>query len=83
MTDPCSKEVPVIEVDMSIDGTRVCRILDRLFLTLPLPETLILGNGPEHGAGCMGGSVWRTAALHPARDARAERRYRELQRQVS
>ncbi|CUS34235.1 hypothetical protein COMA2_160049 [Candidatus Nitrospira nitrificans] len=42
MTDPCSKEVPVIEVDVSIGGERVCRILDRLFLTRPLPETLIL-----------------------------------------
>ena len=47
MTDPCSKEVPVIEVDVSIGGTRVCRILDRLFLTRPLPKTLILDNGPE------------------------------------
>jgi putative transposase len=47
MTDPCSKEVPVIEVDVSIGGVRVCRILDRLFLTRPLPETLILDNGPE------------------------------------
>jgi len=26
---------------------RVCRILDRLFLTRPLPEMLILENGPE------------------------------------
>jgi putative transposase len=47
MTDLCSKEVPVIEVDISIGGARVCRILDRLFLTRPLPETLILDNGPE------------------------------------
>ena len=47
MTDLCSKEVPVIEVDVSIGGARVCRILDRLFLTRPLPETLILDNGPE------------------------------------
>lgn len=37
----------MIEVDMSIGGVRVCRILDRLFLTRPLPETLMLGNGPE------------------------------------
>ena len=47
MTDLCSKEVPVIEVDTSIGGARVCRILDRLFTTRPLPETLILDNGPE------------------------------------
>lgn len=47
MTDLCSKEVPVIEVDMSIGGVRVCRILDRLFTTRPLPDTVILDNGPE------------------------------------
>lgn len=45
MTDFCSKEVPVIVVDVLIGGTRVCRILDRLFLTRPLPETLIVDNG--------------------------------------
>jgi putative transposase len=47
MTDLCSKEVPVIEVDKSIGGERVCRILDRLFAGRPLPETVILDNGPE------------------------------------
>jgi len=47
MTDPCSKEVPVIDVDVTIGGARVCRILDRLFTTRPLPDTLILDNGPE------------------------------------
>ena len=47
MTDPCSKEVPVIEVDVSIGGARVCRILDRLFVTRPLPETLIVDNVPS------------------------------------
>ena len=57
MTDPCSKEVPVIEVDVSIGEARVCRILDRLFLTRPLPETLILDNGPE-----FAGTAW--AAQH-------------------
>ena len=47
MTDLYSKEVPVIEVDVSIGGARVCRILDRLFNTRPLPDTVILDNGPE------------------------------------
>ena len=47
MTDPYSKEVPVIDVDVSIGGERVCRILDRLFTSRPLPETVILDNGPE------------------------------------
>ncbi len=47
MTDLCSKEVPVIAVDTSIGGARVCRILDRLFAERPLPETLIVDNGQE------------------------------------
>ena len=34
------QKVPVIEVDVSIGVARVCRILDRLFATRPLPETL-------------------------------------------
>ncbi len=47
MTGLYSKEVPVIEVDVSIGGARVCRILDRLFTTRLLSETLIFDNGPE------------------------------------
>jgi len=47
MTDPCSKEVPVIAVDSSIGGERVCRILDRLFAERSLPEVFVLDNGPE------------------------------------
>ena len=43
MSDPCSKEMPVVEV--SIGEARVYRILDRLFLTRPLPEALILDVG--------------------------------------
>jgi putative transposase len=47
MTDPCSKEVPIIEVDVSIGGDRVYRILDQLFVGRPWPEVLILDNGLE------------------------------------
>ncbi len=47
MTDPSSKEVPVIAGDFSIGGQRVCRILDQFFADRPLPESLILDNGPE------------------------------------
>jgi putative transposase len=63
MTDPYSKEVPVIEVDVSIGGARVCRILDRLFLTRPLPEILILDNGPEFAGTAL--DAW--AAQHGVR----------------
>ena len=53
MTDLCSKEVPVIAVDASIGGERVCRILDRGFVGRPLPETVILDNGPEFAGTAM------------------------------
>jgi len=36
----------------------VCRILDRLFLTRPLPETLILDNGPEFAGTAL--DAWAT-----------------------
>ncbi len=58
MTDPCSKEVPVMEVDVSIGGARVCRILDRLFTTRSLPDALILDNGPEFAGTAL--DVWAT-----------------------
>jgi putative transposase len=58
MTDLCSKEVPVIEVDVSIGGARVCRILDQLFATRPLPDTLILDNGPEFAGTAL--DAWAT-----------------------
>lgn len=47
MTDFCYSEVSVIEVGVSIGGTRVCRFLDRLFLTHLLQGTLIVDNGPQ------------------------------------
>ena len=45
--DPCAKESPAIEVDTSIPGERVRQVLERLFDSRPLPETLIVDNGPE------------------------------------
>lgn len=50
----------MIEVDISIGGARVCRILDQVFLTRPLPETLILDNGPEFSGAAL--DAW--AAQH-------------------
>jgi putative transposase len=46
LTDFCSKEVAVIEVDNSIGGELVCRILDRLCAGGPLPE---IGHGQRTG----------------------------------
>lgn len=47
MVDPFTRECPALEVDTSINGLRVTQILDRIFDSRPLPETIIVDNGPE------------------------------------
>ena len=53
MIDRCSKEVPVIAVEVSIGGARVCRILDQVFAIRPLLETLLLDNKTEFARTAM------------------------------
>jgi len=45
--DDFSRECPVIEVDTSLPGTRVVRILERLAETRGLPQAIVVDNGPE------------------------------------
>lgn len=45
--DQFTKECPAIEVDTSINGFRVSRVLDWLSLTRGLPESITVDNGPE------------------------------------
>ena len=47
VVDDFSRECPVIEVDTSIGGFRVVRVLDQLSQTRELPETITVDNGPE------------------------------------
>ena len=47
MVDKQSKECPVIEVDYSINGERVCRVLERVLEGRIKPEILMMDNGPE------------------------------------
>lgn len=47
MVDPFTRECPALEVDTSINGLRVTQVLDRIFDSRPLPETIIVDNGPE------------------------------------
>ena len=47
IVDEFTRECPAIEVDTSITGQRVVRVLDRLSETHGLPQTLVLDNGPE------------------------------------
>jgi len=46
-TDDCTRECPVIEVDSSLGGWRVRRVLDRVAIERGLPQAIVLDNGSE------------------------------------
>lgn len=43
----CTRECLAIEVDRSLPGGRVVRVLERLAATVGLPQRIVLDNGPE------------------------------------
>ena len=45
--DDFTRECVAIEVDRSLPGLRVTRVLDRLRMTIGLPQTIVMDNGPE------------------------------------
>jgi putative transposase len=47
IVDDFTRECIAIEVDRSLPGLRVVRVLDRLAETIGLPEVLVMDNGPE------------------------------------
>ena len=47
IVDDFSRECPTIEIDTSIGGFRVARVLDRLSKLRGLPESITVDNGPE------------------------------------
>jgi len=47
IVDDYTRECVAIEVDRSLPGLRVARVLDRLHATLGLPQTIVVDNGPE------------------------------------
>lgn len=47
IVDDCSRESPAIEVDTSLPGKRVTRVLDRLAESRGLPDAIVVDNGPE------------------------------------
>ena len=47
VVDDFSRECPVLEVDHSLTGKRVARVLERIALTRGLPEAITVDNGPE------------------------------------
>ena len=47
LVDDYTRECPAIEVDISLGGLRVCRVLDRVLAERGRPEAIVLDNGPE------------------------------------
>jgi putative transposase len=47
IVDDYTRECPAIEVDTSLGGLRVRRVLDRMASERGLPEAIVLDNGPE------------------------------------
>jgi putative transposase len=47
LVDDYTRECPVIEVDTSLSGDRIVRVLDRLRVVRGLPRVLVCDNGPE------------------------------------
>ena len=47
IVDDFTRECVAIEVDRSLPGLRVARVLDRLHATVGLPQTIVVDNGPE------------------------------------
>jgi putative transposase len=47
MVDVFTRECPAIEIDTSLSGRRVVRVLERLVMQRGRPEELLVDNGPE------------------------------------
>ena len=47
IVDDYTRACPAIEVDLSLSGERVVRVLERLAETRGLPRAIVLDNGPE------------------------------------
>ena len=85
LMDGFTRYAPRIEVDTSLPGQRVVRVLEELKRRGRKPEAIVIDNGTrvyQSGDGSMGLRESGAAALHHARTAHGERLHRELQRQV-
>ena len=59
IVDDFSRECPTIEVDTSLPGVRVVRVLERLAETRGLPLEIVLDNGPEMIGKALDEWAWR------------------------
>ena len=57
VVDDFTREYRAIEVDTSLTGLRVVRVLDRLCAEHGVPATLVMDNGPE-----LTSKAWRACA---------------------
>ena len=82
VVDDCTRESIVIEVDTSISGERVARVLDRIAGASPFAaddQGRSWTRIHQSGTRCMGACSRCEAGIHPARQAYAECLYRKLQ----
>jgi putative transposase len=54
IVDDCTRECPAIEVDTSLGGMGVRRVLDRIASERGLPEAIVVDNGPEFRGRALG-----------------------------
>jgi putative transposase len=47
LVDDCTRECTAIEVDVSLPGERVVRVLDRVAAVRGYPHAIVCDNGPE------------------------------------
>src|SRR5207247_11133225 len=79
------REGPAIEVDTSLGGLRVRRVLDRIASERGLPEAIVLDNGPEFRSRAL--AAWseergvRLEFIQPGKP-RSEEHTSELQSRV-
>jgi putative transposase len=65
IVDDLTRECPAIEVDTSLPGVRVVRVLDRLAETRGLPLEIVVDNGPEMIGKALDEWAWRNGVrLH-------------------
>ena len=53
IVDDFSRECPAIEVDTSISGARIVRVLERFSASCTLPKIIVTDNGPEFTSRAM------------------------------
>ena len=83
LVDDCTRECPAIEVDTSLGGLQVRRVLDRVAAERGLPEAIVLDNGPGVLRSSLGRLERRTrgaVGVHSTGPAGAECLRGELQR---